>query len=96
MVKEERCTPSATNYSPQNFYYKHSPLRILLAEDDLEMRRMLSWFLQKKGCDVIASKNGNDLMRHLGFIGPLEHFHGFDLIISDIRMSRSRHRMVPL
>jgi len=86
MVKEERCTPSATNYSPQNFYYKHSPLRILLAEDDLEMRRMLSWFLQKKGCDVIASKNGNDLMRHLGFIGPLENFHGFDLIISDIRM----------
>ena len=86
MVKEESCTLFATNYSPQNFYDKHSPLRILLAEDDLEMRRMLSWYLQKKGCDVIASKNGNDLIKHLGYLGPLENFHGFDLIISDIRM----------
>jgi two-component system, response regulator, stage 0 sporulation protein F len=86
MVKEERCTSFATNYSPQNYYYKQSPLRILLAEDDLEMRRMLSWYLQKKGCNVVACKDGNDLMRHLGFLGPLEYFHGFDLIISDIRM----------
>lgn len=86
MVKEERCTLFAINYSPQNFYYKHSPLRILLAEDDLEMRRLLSWYLQKKGCDVITSKNGNDLMKHLGLLGPLENYHGFDLIISDIRM----------
>jgi CheY-like chemotaxis protein/ribosome-associated translation inhibitor RaiA len=86
MVKEERCTQFTPNYSPQNFSYIHSPLRILLAEDDLEMRKMLSWYLQKKGCDVIASKNGDDLMRHLGFLRPSENFHGFDLIISDIRM----------
>jgi CheY-like chemotaxis protein len=87
MVKEEYSTRSATNHYPQNFYYyKHFPLRILLAEDDIEMRRMLSWYLQKKGCNVISIKNGNDLIRHLGFLGPLENFHGFDLIISDIRM----------
>jgi len=86
IAKEERCTSFATNYSPQDFYDKHPPLRILLAEDDLEMRKMLSWYLQKKGCDVIASKNGNDLMKHLGFMGPLENFYRFDLIISDIRM----------
>jgi CheY-like chemotaxis protein len=86
MVKEEHCTHFIPNYSPQNFYNTHSPLRILLAEDDFEMRKMLSWYLQKKGCNVIASKNGDDLMRHLGLLGPLEYFHGFDLIISDIRM----------
>jgi CheY-like chemotaxis protein len=86
MVKEEHCTQLSTYYPPQHFYYKNAPLRILLAEDDLEMRRMLSWYLRKKGCDVTASKNGDDLMRHLGFLGPLEYFHGFDLIISDIRM----------
>jgi CheY-like chemotaxis protein len=87
MLKEEHSTQSATNHYPQNsYYYKHLPLRILLAEDDLEMRRMLSWYLQKKGCNVMSSKNGNDLIRHLGFLGPLENFHGFDLIISDIRM----------
>ena len=86
MVKEEHCTLFTPNYTPQNLYYKHTPLRILLAEDDLEMRKMLSWYLQKKGCDVMTAKNGNDLMKHLGVLGPLECFHEFDLIISDIRM----------
>jgi CheY-like chemotaxis protein len=86
MIKEEHSTQYATNCFPQDSCYKLSPLRILLTEDDLEMRRMLSWYLQKKGCDVITAKNGNDLMRHLGFLGPLENFHEFDLIISDIRM----------
>jgi len=86
MVKEEYCMPYEADFSPQDSFYKHSPLRILLTEDDFEMRKMLSWYLQKKGCDVITANNGNDLMRHLGFSGPLEYFHGFDLIISDIRM----------
>jgi CheY-like chemotaxis protein len=86
MVKEEHCMRYAENFSPQDSFSKHSPLRILLTEDDLEMRRMLSWYLEKKGCDVITAKNGDDLMRHLGFPGSLEYFHGFDLIISDIRM----------
>jgi CheY-like chemotaxis protein len=86
MVEEEHCTQYSANDSPQHSFYPHSPLRILLSEDDLEMRRMLSWYLQKKGCDVITANNGDDLMKHLGFSGPLEYFHGFDLIISDIRM----------
>ena len=86
MDTKEHCTHYAANLSPQDSFYKFSPLRILLSEDDLEMRRMLSWYLQKKGCDVITAKNGNDLMKHLGFLGPLEYFHEFDLIVSDIRM----------
>jgi len=86
MVEQENDTRSATNRFSQVSYYKKSLLRILLAEDDLEMRRMLSWYLQKKGCNVTACKDGNDLMRHLGLPVPLEDFQGFDLIISDIRM----------
>jgi CheY-like chemotaxis protein len=86
MVKQKHSMRSVKNRPPQDSYYEHSPLRILLAEDDLEMRRMLSWYLQKKGCNVVACKDGNDLMKHLGFLGPLEYFRGFDLIISDIRM----------
>jgi CheY-like chemotaxis protein len=86
MAKEDHRSQYEANRSPQDSFYKFSQLRILLTEDDLEMRRMLSWYLQKKGCDVISATNGNDLMRHLGFLGPLEYFHEFDLIISDIRM----------
>jgi CheY-like chemotaxis protein/ribosome-associated translation inhibitor RaiA len=86
MVKEALYPQSSTNHSLQSNYYKHPPLRILISEDDLEMRRMLSWYLQKKGCDITASINGNDLIKHLGFLGPSQNFHEFDLIISDIRM----------
>jgi two-component system response regulator (stage 0 sporulation protein F) len=87
MVKKKPDTLYTTNHSQQDVCYKYSPLRILLAEDDFEMRKMLSWYLQKKGCNVITSKNGNDLMKHLGLSGPSEKFQEFDLIISDVRMS---------
>ena len=86
MINQEDNNQTQKNGFTKDSCFKHSPLRILLAEDDLEMRKMLSWYLQKKGCDVVESKDGNDLMRHLGFLGPLEYFRGFDLIISDIRM----------
>ena len=59
---------------------------ILLAEDDLEMRRMLAWSLQEEGYEVTECDDGCCLMKQLGFLGPLGKTQNFDLIISDIRM----------
>lgn len=59
---------------------------ILLAEDDLEMRRMLTWSLHEEGYEVTECDDGYCLMKQLGLMGPLEKIHRFDLIISDIRM----------
>jgi CheY-like chemotaxis protein len=60
--------------------------RILIAEDDVEMRRLLVWNLRKAGFEVAECKDGFELLDHLGnpMIGsePDE----FDLIVSDIRM----------
>ena len=59
---------------------------ILLAEDDHEMRSLLTLSLRKAGFRVTPCRDGSDLLSHLSpFIlhqAPL----GFDLIVSDIRM----------
>jgi CheY-like chemotaxis protein/ribosome-associated translation inhibitor RaiA len=62
------------------------PLSILLAEDDLEMRKLLSWSLGKKGYKIIECADGTSLMKKLGLLGPGERIQHHDLIISDIRM----------
>ena len=59
---------------------------ILLAEDDLEMRRMLAWSLREKGYEVAECDDGYCLMKRLGFLEPFGKTQNFDLIISDIRM----------
>lgn len=62
--------------------------RILLAEDDKEMRTLLALALKRAGYEVVACPDGVDMLTHLGaFLLPLEPVHeSFDLIISDIRM----------
>jgi len=60
--------------------------RILLAEDDFEMRRMLALRLRKESYEVIECSDGYQLLDHMG--NPV--FEGqpddFDLIVSDIKM----------
>ncbi len=62
------------------------PPRILVAEDDLEMRRFLVTALRMDGYSVTEAANGDDV---LSYVGPYLHAgmeFCFDLIISDIRM----------
>lgn len=59
---------------------------VLLAEDDLEMRKILAWSLREEGYEVTECGDGYCLMKQLGFLGPLGKMQCFDLIISDIRM----------
>lgn len=59
---------------------------ILLAEDDGEMRALLTKAFRSRGFDVIECQNGIDLVERLSsyvISGKSEHF---DLIISDVRM----------
>ncbi len=62
--------------------------RILLAEDDKEMRTLLTLALKKAGYEVVACPDGVDMLTHLAaFLLPFETVReSFDLIISDIRM----------
>jgi len=68
--------------------HRHEPRhpRILLAEDDLEMRRLLAWALEREGFTVEQCHDGYGLrksLEHNRTAGPEE---AYDLVISDIRM----------
>jgi two-component system response regulator AtoC len=59
---------------------------LLLAEDDVEMRRLLTWTLEKAGYHVTACRDGKELLRKLGVLDPYAETANIDLVISDIRM----------
>lgn len=61
-------------------------LRVLLAEDDDELRKLLTWSLHRAGLTVTECADGMDLLNHLEGYLFLEEASGFDLIVSDIRM----------
>jgi DNA-binding response OmpR family regulator len=54
-------------------------VRILVVEDDEEMRSLLKDFLEEEGFETDSASNGSDAFRKL-FKEP------FDLVITDIRM----------
>jgi CheY-like chemotaxis protein len=59
-------------------------LRVLVAEDNKEMRRLLVWALQKRGFRVTDACDGPDLLYRLSTqTGPGSRY---DLLISDVRM----------
>ena len=78
--KEDRCRLS------KNIHDRHSP-EILLAEDDEEMRNLLTLMLRKEGYRVTECTDGISLLDMLAsFFLPSKEYDNFDLIISDIRM----------
>lgn len=69
----------------QNRQKHDSRPRILLAEDDREMREMLSFVLWRAGYAVEAMSDGVSLLQRLSEAGTASCID-WDLVISDIRM----------
>ncbi len=62
-------------------------MRILLAEDDYDMRTLLAESLRGAGYDVVECPNGWSLLENLGnYVLPGSQHKEVDLVISDIRM----------
>lgn len=60
--------------------------RVLLAEDDADLRALLAQAFRLRGYDVVECIDGPELVSRLGtyvLFGPPA---GFDLVVSDIRM----------
>jgi DNA-binding NtrC family response regulator len=55
--------------------------RLLIADDDLEMRSWLRAVLACRGAEVSEVESGAELLRALSEDGP------FDLVVTDVRMS---------
>jgi DNA-binding NtrC family response regulator len=60
--------------------------RILLAEDDTEMRRYLSEALRKLQYEVVEAKNGRHVLDYIVINRAVGDGLNFDLVISDVRM----------
>lgn len=61
------------------------PLRIVVAEDDDEMRRVLVQSLRHDGYQVEEAEDGDDLLARL-MLPESDAGEPFDLIVSDVRM----------
>ena len=68
-----------------NAHLPHSPPRVLVAEDDAEMRRVVTDALRKDGYDVREAPDGGRLLNAITalYANPAAMV---DLIVSDIRM----------
>jgi CheY-like chemotaxis protein len=66
--------------------FQKSRRAVLLAEDDMEMRVMLSLVLQRERWSVIECKHGVDLLTHVAPLLNGEEGVEYDLIVTDVRM----------
>jgi CheY-like chemotaxis protein/ribosome-associated translation inhibitor RaiA len=55
---------------------------ILLAEDNIELSRLLAWALQRRGCEVVRCHDGRELEERLHPSHPVR----YDLVLTDVRM----------
>lgn len=60
--------------------------RVLLADDDVEMCRLIATALRRAGYGVTMCANGINLLDHLGSYIMRGGTHDYSLIITDIRM----------
>lgn len=66
---------------------RREPLRVFLAEDDLEVRRLLAHALRKDGHTVIEFESGTQLLEFVrGLSRGASEESRPDVIVSDIRM----------
>ena len=62
------------------------PARLLLAEDDFELRELLACVLRADGHEVVEACDGNELWALLSREHGLESPPPFSLVVSDVRM----------
>jgi CheY-like chemotaxis protein len=62
--------------------------RVLLAEDDIEMRMLIQDVLSRDGWEVVEARNGTELLSLIAgqVYRTLRRAPAIDLIISDVRM----------
>ena len=64
-----------------------SGARVLVAEDDPEMRDIVATALRVNGCDVTTAANGTEMVAALALASVVRFPRdGFDLIVTDVRM----------
>ncbi len=60
--------------------------RVLIADDEASLRKVLAAALKKEGCDVVTVKNGEEALEVLEASTALDTGEPFSLVITDVRM----------
>jgi DNA-binding NtrC family response regulator len=63
-----------------------APARVLLADDDADMRELVASALRKDGYEVIEARDGWQMLQYLATHVSDEEDSPIDLVISDMRM----------
>ncbi len=60
--------------------------RVLIADDDAEMRKLIGWHLRALDCEVFECPNWLGFLEHPALYSWAKKISEYDLVISDIRM----------
>lgn len=66
--------------------FQSGPTRVLLAEDDDDLRELLLTWLREEGLEVTECTDGLDLLARLQMSVLSGELQEFDLVVSDIQM----------
>lgn len=77
--------PEASNTGRPHLRIVRAPSRILIAEDDDEMRSVVAQTLRHDGYQVVEAQDGEELLSFLLSNDVASH-DAIDLIVSDVRM----------
>ena len=66
-------------------FYKRRP-RVLLVEDDADLRMLIAQVLERDGCEVIQASDGSEALVVLGEQYLVEQTRPIDLVISDVQL----------
>lgn len=62
--------------------------RVLVVEDDQDMRELLAHYLRHLGCEVLEASNGADVVSYYEELRRLRLSEAPHIIVSDVRMPR--------
>ncbi|WP_437575472.1 response regulator [Sorangium sp. So ce887] len=85
-LREHAWSPSATPEPQPSVRLVAAPVRVLLAEDDRELRLLLATALRRDGYEVLEARDANHLLELMGAALVSGNGAPVDVVVSDIRM----------
>lgn len=85
-LRERAWSPSAAPEPQPSAHPVAAPIRVLLAEDDRELRLLLATALRRDGYEVLEARDANHLLELMGDALLSSSGAPVDVVVSDIRM----------
>ena len=80
-------TPTPSRTRRRRSQSTTTPIRVLLGEDDDELRARVAWGLRVRGIEVTEARNGREMLDYLQWLFLAGYRqHSLDAIVTDIQM----------